>query len=195
MYRYIAKQIKATTSGNFSKVCYATALGRWESEAYWANFWYQARSANRELLIEALMGRSNADIREIKDGFRDKRYDDDLSLCMHQELKPDKFRLAVLLALQGDRQEETDVWPLEYRNKDVETLHRALRSRNGGESAILEIVVTRSNNHLREVLRSFEKVHKENLARAALKKSTNLVVSISIWVVARWLTDVSYRAK
>ena len=177
----VAKQISATTTGNFSKVCYATALGRWESEAYWANFWYQAHSSNRELLIEALMGRSNADIREIKDGFRDKRYHDDLSLCMQKELKPDKFRSAVLMALEGERQEETDTWPVEYRNKDVETLHRALRSKEGGETAILKIVVTRSNNHLREVLKTFERVHQENLARAALKKSTNLVVSMLLW--------------
>ena len=171
----LAKQVKATTNGNFGKVCYATALGRWESESYWANFWYQAHSANRELLIEALMGRSNADIREIKDGFRDKRYRDDLVLCMQKELKPNKFQTAVLLALEGARQEETDVWPSEYRNKDVETLYRALKSRDGGETAILEIVVMRSNNHLRDVLKTFEKVHKENLAKAALKKSTNLV--------------------
>lgn len=172
----ITKQIKAGTAGNFGKVCYATALGKWESEAYWANFWYQARSANRELLIEALMGRSNADIREIKDSFNDKRYHDDLSLCMQKELKPDKFRAAVLMALEGHRQEETDVLPIEYRNKDAEILHRALKSRQGGESAILEIVVTRSNNHLREVLRAYEKAYRENFAREALNKSNNLVV-------------------
>ena len=173
----LAKQIKAGTTGNFSKICYATALGKWESEAYWANFWYQAHSANRELLIESLMGRSNADIREIKDCFSDKRYHDDLSLCMQKELKPDKFRSAVLMALEGQRQEETDVYPPEYRTKDAEVLHRALKGRQGGESAILEVVVTRSNNHLREVLRKYEKTYQENFAREALRKSNNLVVS------------------
>ena len=172
----ISKQIKATTTGNFSKVCYATSLGRWESEAYWANFWYQAHSANRELLIEALMGRCNADIREIKDGFSDKRYQDDLSLCMEKELKPDKFRTAVLLALEGDRQEDTEVLPVEYRKKDAETLHRALKSHHGSESAILEIVILRSDSHLRMVLKMYEREYKENFAREALRKSTNLVV-------------------
>ena len=33
----IAKHIKSKTSGNFGKICYVTALGRWESESYWAN--------------------------------------------------------------------------------------------------------------------------------------------------------------
>ncbi|KAB8356619.1 hypothetical protein FH972_024197 [Carpinus fangiana] len=171
----IAKQIKVGTSGNFGKAAYVTALGRWESEAYWANFWYQSRTASRELLIEALMGRTNADVREIKAAFKDKRYDDSLSRCMEKELKADKFRMAVLLALDGRRQEETDTMPLEYRNQDVEALHRALSSREGGETAILSIVVTRSDNHLREVLKTYERVHQANFARQALRKSNNLV--------------------
>lgn len=173
----ITKQVKMTTSGNFGKAVYATSLGKWESESYWANFWYQSGSSNRELLIEALMGRSNADIREIKDGFRDKRYDDDLSRCMERELKPDKFRMAVLLALEGRRQEETDTYPTEYRNKDVDIMANALRSREGGESAIVQLVVLRSDSHLRECLKTFERMHQQNFAREALRKSNNLVVS------------------
>lgn len=175
----LSKQIKATTTGNFGKVAYATSLGRWEAEAYWANFWYQAHSSNRELLIEALMGKTNAEMREINDSFKDKRYQDSLTLCMEKELKPDKFRAAVLTALEARRQEETDVWPQEYRNRDVEVLRRALQSREGGESAILDIVVRRSENHLREILKIYDRMYGENFAKAALDKSNNLVVSDS----------------
>lgn len=174
----LSKQIKSATTGNFGKVTYVTSLGRWEAESYWANFWYQSHSTSRELLIEALMGKPNAEMREINDSFKDKRYQDNLSLCMEKELKPDKFRNAVLTALEARRQEETDVWPLEYRNRDVEVMARALNSREGGESAILDIVVRRSDNHLRELLKSYERVHRENFARAALAKSNNLVVSL-----------------
>lgn len=172
----IAKHIKLKTSGNFQKICYVTALGRWESEGYWANYWYQSNSARRELLIEALMGRSNAEIRNIKDSFKDKRYGDSLSRCMDKELKADKFRVAVLLALEERKQEENDVWPTEYKNRDVDTLYEALRRRDGGESAILQIVVTRSNAHLREVLKTYERKYGGNFAKDALKKSNNLVV-------------------
>ena len=42
---------------------------------------------------------------------------------------------------------------------------------------MLEIIVKRSDSHLREVLKTYEKMHGDNLARAALKKSSNLVVS------------------
>lgn len=178
----IAKHIKLKTAGNFQKICYVTALGRWESEGYWANYWYQSNSARRELLIEALMGRSNAEIRKIKDAFKDKRYGDSLSRCMDKELKADKFRVAVLLALEERKQEENDTWPIEYRNKDVDTLYEALRRRDGGESAILQIVVLRSNNHLRDVLKTYERKYGGNFAKDALKKSNNLVVCLFSFV-------------
>jgi hypothetical protein len=176
----IAKHIKLKTSGNFGKIAYVTALGKYEGEGYWANYWYQSNSARRELLIEALMGRQNYEIREIKDAFKDKRYSDSLMRCMDKELKADKFRKAVLMALEGERQEESDAWPPEYRNRDVDTLYKAIRAREGGESAMLGVVIMRSDAHLREVLRTYERTYQASFARDALKKSNNLVVSLGI---------------
>lgn len=173
----IAKHIKLKTSGNFGKIAYVTALGKYEGEGYWANYWYQSNSARRELLIEALMGRQNYEIREIKEAFRDKRYSDSLIRCMDKELKADKFRKAVLMVLEGQRQEESDAWPIEYRNRDVDTLYKAMNAREGGESTMLNVVLMRSDAHLREVLRTYERKYQSNFARDALRKSNNLVVS------------------
>jgi hypothetical protein len=189
----IAKHIKLKTSGNFGKIAYVTALGRFEGEGYWANYWYQSNSAKRELLIEALMGRSNHEIREIKDAFKDKRYSDSLVRCMDKELKADKFRKAVLMALEGERQEESDVWPPEYRNRDVDTLARAIKAREGGESAMLGVVVMRSDAHLREVLRAYEYMYRASFARDALRKSNNLVVSRLPPLLPPFPTCIGYR--
>jgi hypothetical protein len=164
-------------TGNFKKAAYVTALGKYASEGYWANFFYQSHGSRRELLIEALMGRSNAEIRSIKESFKDKRYGDDLKGCMEQELKMDKFRTAVLMTIEARRQEENDPYPPEYLHRDVDTLYRAIHTDRGGESTILEIVVRRSDTHLREVLRAYERTFHSNFARAALEKSNNLVVS------------------
>ncbi|OOQ85109.1 annexin ANXC4 [Penicillium brasilianum] len=162
-------------NSSFGKVAYATALGRWESEAYWANCYYQAGTSRRELLIESLIGRSNAAIREIKSCFRDTRYNDSLERCMRAELKADKFRTAVLLALEEKRQDERE--PLDERliRQDVGDLHRALVSREGGETAMINIIVLRSDAHLREMLREYEAVYRVNFARAMIAKSKNLV--------------------
>jgi hypothetical protein len=178
----IAKHIKLKTSGNFGKIAYVTALGKYEGEGYWANYWYQSNSARRELLIEALMGRQNHEIREIKDAFKDKRYSDSLMRCMDKELKADKFRKAVLMALEAERQEESDVWPQEYRMRDVDVLYKAMKARDGGESAMLGVVIMRSDAHLREVLRTYERKYQSSFARDALRKSNNLVVRLTfLW--------------
>lgn len=176
----IAKHIKMRVPGNLGKAVYATALGRWESEAYWANSWYQGGSTRRELLIESLMGRSNSDIREIKNSFKDKRYGDDLEKCMKAELKADKFRVAILLALEERRMSDSTPLDTKLIKQDVVDLYRILTSREGGETAMIQIIVVRSNAHLKEMMRVFEITYKRNFAREMISKSQNLVVSCII---------------
>ncbi|KAI4178907.1 MAG: hypothetical protein LQ346_007318, partial [Caloplaca aetnensis] len=150
----VAKHIKLKVPGNLGKAAYAVALGRWESEAHWANFWYQSNSSRRELLIESLMGRTNSEIVKIKDAFSDKRYNDSLEKCMQTELKKDKFRNAVLLALEEKRQSEKEKLDIGLVRRDAQDLYKALTSKEGGETAMINIIVVRSDNHLREVLRT-----------------------------------------
>ncbi|EAQ89777.1 hypothetical protein CHGG_06396 [Chaetomium globosum CBS 148.51] len=181
----IAKHIRARLKdedSNLMKACYATALGRWESEAYWANFWYHGDKTRRELLIESLTGRTNDEIRRIKEGFSDKKYSNSLSKCMRTELKEDKFKKAILMVLDEQRMEEEDVYGHPMRidydlvDDDVRQLHHAVRSEKGGETLMLTIAIQRSDSHLREVLREYKEKYKgANFAKDALKKSGNLV--------------------
>ncbi|KAG4410839.1 hypothetical protein IFR04_016021, partial [Cadophora malorum] len=176
----IAKHIKLRLKEedpSLMKACYACALGKWESEAYWANFWYQGEKSRRELLIESLMGRTNREIREIKDGFSDKKYSDSLTKCMKTELKEDKFKKAVLLVLEERKMEERPGYGVDRGlvEEDVRDLYRAVKSEKGGESAMIGIVCVRSDAHLREVLRAYEGTYRANFAREMLKKSGNLV--------------------
>jgi hypothetical protein len=172
----VAKHIKLKVQGNIGKVAYATALGRWESEAHWANFWYQSGSSRRELLIESLIGRSNAEIRQIKEAFSDKRYNDSLEKCMQTELKKDKFRNAILIALHAKRQDELAPISKSLVAEDVRDLYKALVAKDGGETAMIEIIVVRSDLHLRQVLKQFEEKYQRNFAREMIQKSQNLVV-------------------
>ncbi|KAK4697326.1 hypothetical protein P7C71_g727, partial [Lecanoromycetidae sp. Uapishka_2] len=171
----IAKHVKVKLTGNLGKVAYATALGRWESEAHWANFWYQSNTSRRELLIESLMGRTNSEIVKIKDAFSDQRYNNSLEKCMQTELKKDKFRNAVLLALEERRMDNSDKLSIDQVRRDAQDLYRALTAKEGGETAMINIIVVRSDRHLAEVLRTFEGLYKKNFAREMIKKSQNLV--------------------
>ncbi|KAE8150487.1 Annexin [Aspergillus avenaceus] len=172
----LAKHIRSKLGNSaFGKVCYATAMGRWESEAFWANCYYQASTSRRELLIESLFGRSNSEIRAIKECFRDSRYQHSLEKCMKTELKADKFRTAVLLALEETRQSEREPIDPIMVERDVHELHKALMSRHGGETAMIYIIVRRSDSHLWEVLQAYEEIYRQNFARAMIAKSQNLV--------------------
>ncbi|PSR94035.1 hypothetical protein BD289DRAFT_480839 [Coniella lustricola] len=180
----VAKHIRVRLKDadtSLMKACYATALGRWESEAYWSSFWYQGDKTRRELLIESLMGRPNDEIRQIKEGFNDKTYDNSLVRCMKHELKEDKFKKAVLLVLEEKRMEDVDkhgrALPLDMYlvEDDVDDLRSAVKAEKGGESAMINIVVKRSDAHLREILRVYNDKYRSNFARDALRKSGNLV--------------------
>lgn len=180
----IAKHIKLRLKEEeppFLKACYAVALGQWESEAYWANFWYQGEKSRRELLIESLMGRTNAEIAAIKDGFSDKKYSDSLTKCMKMELKEDKFKKAVLLVLEEKRMEDHP-YSIDRRlvEDDVRELHKAVKAEKGGETTMIQIIVLRSDSHTREILKVYEASFKANFAREMLKKSGNLVVCIHL---------------
>jgi hypothetical protein len=51
---------------------------------------------------------------------------------------------------------------------------------------MLSVVVMRSDAHLREVLRTYERKYQGSFARDALKKSNNLVVrthSLAFWTI------------
>jgi len=159
------------------KACYAVALGQWESEAYWANFWYQGEKSRRELLIESLMGRTNAEIRAIKDGFSDKKYSDSLTKCMKMELKEDKFKKAILLALEEKKMDDRP-YGIDRRlvEDDVRELYKAVKAEKGGETTMINIIVLRSDSHIREILKMYELSYRANFAREMLKKSGNLVV-------------------
>ncbi|KAG5988026.1 hypothetical protein E4U43_004853, partial [Claviceps pusilla] len=180
----VAKHIRVRLKDedpHLMKACYAVALGKWESEAYWANFWYQGDKTRRELLIESLMGRTNLEIRHIKDAFTDKKYDNSLTKCMKMELKEDKFKRAVLAVLEEHRMDDLDPYgrqiPLDHHlvDEDVGTLRKAVKAEKGGESAMIAIVVNRSDAHLRAVLQEYEHLYRANFAKEALKKSGNLV--------------------
>ena len=60
-------------------------------------------------------------------------------------------------------------------HEDGLDLYQALNS-PGGESAMIEIVMLRSDDHLREVMRYYERSYRKNFARAMIEKSQNLVV-------------------
>jgi hypothetical protein len=97
-----------------------------------------------------------------------------LTYGLDSELKADKFRSAILLALEERRTPETSPIDIKLVKQDVVALAEALES-SGGETPMIKIIVVRSDAHLREVLRLFERTYGVNFARQMISKSRNLV--------------------
>lgn len=171
----LAKHIGARLTGSFGKACHSTALGQWESEAYWIIL-HRDNPQRKELLIETLVGRPNAEIEKIKTSFREN-YNQDLEKCVKTELKPDKFRMAMLVALAEARMPDNAPIDPELVREDVRGLRRALSEEN--EMDMLQIVLVRGYAHLREVLHVYKSAFRENFAREMINRSRNVVVSTS----------------
>lgn len=177
----VAKHIKtAFASTSFGKLAFATALGPYESEAWFANCWYQKRETRNELLIEALMGKSNEEIWKIKDGFKDAKYDNSLEKAVRNELVANKFRMAVLIQLEGVRMEDGAKIDFDGVKEDVRRLGEILErmdGRGGGETLMIGIIVNRSDAWIREMAITYRNVHGRDLPKAIMRHSKNLVVS------------------
>ncbi|VUC32849.1 unnamed protein product [Clonostachys rosea] len=179
----IAKHIRARLKDNplMMKASYSVALGKWESEAYWCSIDHHSPEIRRELLIESLMGRTNEDVRRIKEAFLDKKYDNSLKKCIDSELAENKFKRALLLVLEERQMDESDssgqTLPIdkEQAARDVEDIRSAIQSERGGEWRLIEIVLRGSAMYLRELLEVYQKQYSSHLTRDILKKCENLV--------------------
>ncbi|KAK0672563.1 hypothetical protein QBC41DRAFT_216796, partial [Cercophora samala] len=175
----IAKHIRSRLKDedhDLMQVCYATALGRWESEAYWVTRWYHGDKGRNELIIESLMGRPNDEIRLIKDGFKDEKYDNSLTKCLHAELREGVLREAVMAVLKEERMEEIDEQglPLYLEREDVKHLNHALKSGTNLQRVLISTVTQSSDRHLSEMLEIYNQNYDgANLAKDALKASGN----------------------
>lgn len=196
----IAKHIKMQCgTGAFGKVAWAVALGPYESEGWWANSWYQKPVTRNELLIEALLGKTVQEIRKIKKGFKDDKYGNSIERAVKSELSAHKFRGVILMTLDtesGIRDEEPEnqgyagsVWghavqapgvvKMDKVHEDVKVLYEALDGRPGtGETMLMQIILCRSQVHLREVIRWYRHMYGKDLSRLIIKHSPNLVVCL-----------------
>ncbi|KAB8204928.1 hypothetical protein BDV34DRAFT_196567 [Aspergillus parasiticus] len=180
MAKHIRQRFENST---FGMACYATALGRWGSEAYWVNRYYQLGTSRRELVIESLFGRSNAEILEIKGCLLELGPSDGLEKCMNAEIRADEFQSAILIALKGERQSPADSLDENLVQSDVLKLHQALASPEGGETTMINIIIRRSDPHLQEVLAAYVRLYHKNFVKQLIAKSQSVVVEALIHIL------------
>lgn len=156
-------------SGHLETVCMATALGREESEAFWARRALKGVGTDEVLLTEALSGKKNAEIETIKKAYRAKYF-----VPLQEDLKGDlsgKTEKLFLMAIEGQRQEDWIQPDPNMVTRDVDLLHMATEARLGTDEIQVFTVFTRSNEaHLRAVAYAYQQAHRKSLAEVIKKE-------------------------
>lgn len=142
---------------SFKQACFATARGQAGSDAYWAKCYYKdnkSEACRSQLLIESLAGRSNDEMREIRHASRDENRDEKIESCLPAKVPNDNFGRAIQLILQGQRQAEDQVLGDAEVENDAKKLYKACHN-SVNEGDMINVIVLRSDRHLRRVLRYY----------------------------------------
>ncbi|KAH9884170.1 hypothetical protein F4778DRAFT_763884 [Xylariomycetidae sp. FL2044] len=167
----VAKHIRARLQNynhDLMILCYATALGRWESECAWLQGFDSGDGAlHPDRLIQVLMGRTNTEIRMIKSAFKDALYGNNLKDFLEAKVPAviasipgaEEFREALRMVMDKKRMEELDEdgqpLPIDeaLAKADARILQAVKEDPFGTGTATL---VLRSDSHLRVTLRIYE---------------------------------------
>lgn len=160
--------------------CFVTALGRWESECYWAGNQYPAEREGHFLLMEALLGRRNVEIDAIKEAFANEKYDDDLLKFLNDRLEEDDLKYAIWVRLTNERIGDTNEVDESLVKQDVQLMKSAGNPVHA--RMLLDIFTIQSDTYIRHMLEEFDEdsviaYNRDRVHRDRLPGSEGLVVS------------------
>ena len=155
--RSLERDVEKETSGYFETCLLAILRGPLMQDVHLLNKALKGAGTNEKMLNDVLLGRKNADLREIKRAYHatfnrtlEKDVADDLSL------KTERLFSMVLAANRAE--ESTPVFP-QATDSDVNELHRAMEGRSGpgaDQLTVCSILSTRSNGQIRAIAQAYE---------------------------------------
>ena len=158
----LQKELKSETSGDFCKLLLAITTPPAEFDAQLVRKAIEGLGTDESLLVEVLVGRSNADIKAIWDAYH-VLYDKDISKEVKDDLSGDMKALFAAL-LQGNRDEAGQHSNVEG---DAEAIFKAGEGRMGtDEKTFINILTTRPEAHLRNVFEFYQKRHQKDILEA-----------------------------
>lgn len=165
--RDLEKDIKSETSRYFEEALVAIIRGPLLQDAHSVRDAVAGAGTNEDLLNHVVLGRSNADLRAIKDTYQalfKRRLEDDVDGDLSMKTK-DVFRIV----LRASRAEENSPVIPQQTERDVAELSRALNSM-GEQVAVANVIALRSDGQLRAIAQAYEQRHRRTLHDAFEKK-------------------------
>ncbi|XP_067296304.1 annexin A1a isoform X1 [Pseudorasbora parva] len=156
--------LKAALKGELEDVVLGLLMPPAQYDAFLLKNAMKGLGTDEETLIEILASRTNKEIRELKQVFK-QDYKKELEAEIKSETSGD-FRNALLALCKAARSEDRVVQE-DLADKDARALYEAGEKRKGTDCAVfIDILTSRNAPHLRKVFQLYSKYSKVDVAKA-----------------------------
>ena len=168
-HRSLESDVEKEVSGNFETCLLSILRGPLQQDVYCLHQAINGAGTNEDLLNDVLIGRSNADIRAIKEAYQ-HTYHRSLEADVKADLSAKTERMFMML-LAGTRAEDSAPVIPQNIDADVMELHRATEGRMGAEQlTVCSILTSRSDAQVRAIAHTYEQKYRIPLEKVLLKE-------------------------
>uniref|UniRef100_A0A671KLB6 Annexin n=1 Tax=Sinocyclocheilus anshuiensis TaxID=1608454 RepID=A0A671KLB6_9TELE len=156
--------LKAALKGELEEVVLSLLMTPAQYDSFLLKGAMKGMGTDEDTLVEILASRTNKEIREIKQVFK-QEYKKDLEAEIKSETSGD-FRNALLSLCKATRSEDKVVQE-DLADKDARALYEAGEKRKGTDCGVfIDILTSRNACHLRRVFQLYSKYSKADVAKA-----------------------------
>lgn len=161
-HRSLESDVKSETGGYFEFALLAILRGPLQQDVWCLNDALKGAGTKEALLDDVLIGRSNADIRAIKNAYQ-QTYRRSLESDVKADLSAKTERMYSMILAASRQEESASVWPQSVE-ADVTELHRATEAKTGAEQlTVCSILTNRSDGQIRAIAQAYEHKYRRAL--------------------------------
>jgi annexin A7/11 len=174
--RALIKDIQSETSGWFEEGLCALVRGPLHQDVHLLENAMRGLGTKEKVLNDVLLGRSNADMRAIKDTYKST-----FRRSLEADVKGDlsmKTERHFMMVLAANRNENAPINPQQI-DQDVMELYKATEGKTGtDELLVCNILTQRSDDQIREIARTYEAKFRKNLESVIKSVRLHLLIPL-----------------
>ena len=168
-HRNLEKDVESEISGYFETCMLSVLRGPLQQDVYCLNRALKGAGTNEDLLNDVLIGRSNADMRAIKDAYQ-HTYHRSLESDVRADLSMKTERMFMMM-LGANRAEDSAPVVPQSIDSDVAELHRATEGRRGAEQlTVCSILTSRNDAQVRAIAKVYEQKYRIPLEKVMINE-------------------------
>ena len=168
-HRLIEADIESETTGHFELALLSILRGPLQQDDYCLHKAIAGAGTNEDLLNDVLIGRSNADMRVIKECYQ-ATYRRSVETDVRQDLSAKTERMFMMLLGANRAEDSAPVIPQNI-DQDVAELHRTTEGRRGAEQlTVCSILSSRNDAQIRAIAHAYEQKYRIPLEKVVIKE-------------------------